>query len=146
MTDPISVTASIIGITAAGIKLSRELYTICDTIGSSQAQIEDLACDLASFTSIVNELEAIFKSPKPIHSDALKKSLSDVLDKCRSLFQKINRMIGRTESEGESTVRLKTRVAWVFRETKVRPIRASLESTKQTLGLMLHTLKFAADE
>jgi Fungal N-terminal domain of STAND proteins len=146
MADPVSIITTVSGVVAAGVKLSCALYNICDNIASSQDQIEDLASDLSDFTSVLNELGKIFEQPKRVYSDALTGSLADILDKCKRQFQQIRQMIGKTESETTSTNRFKVKVAWVFRETKVRALTARLDSTKLTLLVMLQTLKIAADE
>ena len=146
MADPVTIISTAAGITAACVKLSCALYNICDNIASSQDQIEELAGDLTDFASIVKELSKLLERPKRVYSDTLSSSLLEILEKCKSQFQKVRRMIGKTESETVSVIRFKSRVAWVFREAKVRALMARLDSTKLTLLVMLQTLKLAADE
>ncbi|KAI9721257.1 MAG: hypothetical protein M1812_002419 [Candelaria pacifica] len=144
MADPLSIASGVFGLATAGIKLSSALYDICETIGSAQEAIEDIASDLSLFIIIVSELEKIFDTPQRVYSDTLLKSISDICEKCKLLFRRINRMIGRTENVPQ--LQFKSKVAWVFREKKVRTVKASLDSLKSTLGLMLQTLKLARDQ
>lgn len=144
--DPVSLIASIAGITTAGIALSKSLYALYDGLESSQNEIADIASDLASFTVIVNELGAVFKSPKRVYSDALQQSLFDIIEKCRSLFLEIKRMIERAELGNKSKLSLGNHVKFVFRETKVRSITTRLETTKKTMSLMLLAIQMVADE
>lgn len=53
-------------------------------------------------------------------------------------------MIGKTADVPK--LRLKSKVAWIFRESKVKETRANLESLKSTLGLILHALRLVKDE
>lgn len=53
-------------------------------------------------------------------------------------------MIGKTADIPK--LGLKSKIAWVFRKSKVRETRANLESLKSTLGLILHVLRLVKDE
>ena len=146
MADPISIISGIVGITAAAIKLSTELYNLCDNITSSQNQIEDLAGDLTDFSLVVDELRRIFERRDQIGSRQLIESVKGVLDKCMDQFIEIRLMIGKAESESPSKTRLRIRVAWIFRQQKVQRIMSRLNANKSTLLLMLQTLQIASDK
>ena len=144
MADPISVASSIAGIVAGGVKLSTALYNICETIESAQEQVEDIASDLSFFIIVVDELGKIFAAPKRVYSDKLESSVLNIVQRCKHVFKKINGMIGKTA--GLQKMQLRSKVAWVFREEKVRSVKASLESLKSTLGLILQTLRLVKDQ
>ena len=144
MSDPLSIVAGAVGIVAAGVQLSSSLYIICEKIGTAQNDIENIASDLSFFVIVVDELGKIFKSPKKIFSQQLENSVRKTIERCRTLFKQIKHMIGKTADVPK--LRLKSKVAWVFRESKVKETRSNLESLKSILGLILHALRLVKDE
>lgn len=144
MADPLSVVATIFGLVGAGARLSTSLYDICETIGSAQEEVEEIAGDLSFFVVVVDELGKVFAAPKRIYSDKLESSVRDILKRCRHVFRKINRMIDRTA--GLPKLKLQSKVMWVFRKGKVLEVKANLESLKSTLSLILQTLKLVQQQ
>lgn len=143
MADPLSVTASVIFLVSVGVRLSTDLYDVCETVSSAQDDIEDIASDLTSFVVVLDELGKIFAAPERIYSDKLELNLLNIIKKCRHIFRQIDHMIKRTV--GATKMKLQSKFAWVFRKTKVQELKASLESLKLTIGLMLQTLKLVKD-
>ena len=123
---------------------SHRHYNICEKIATAQNDFENIASDLSFFVIVVDGLGKIFKSPKKILSQQLENSVRKIIERCRTLFKQIKHMIGKTADIPK--LRLKSKVAWVFRESKVKEARANLESLKSTLGLILHALRLVKDE
>ena len=144
MAEPFSIVTGVVGIVAAGVQLSSALYSVCEKIGNAQNSIENVASDLSFFVIVVDELGKIFASPEKLYSQELENGVRKVIERCRTLFKEINRMIGKTKSIENR--KLKAKVAWVFRESKVNETRANLESLKSTLGLILHALRLIKEE
>lgn len=138
MADPLSIASAVVGIVAAGLQLSSALYDICETIGSAQTQVEDIACDLNPLIAVVDELGRTFAAPDGIYSDVLVSSLKDVIEQFKRQFKTINHMIGRTS--GLPELQFRAKVAWVFREKKVKEVKAGLDSLKSTLSFILTAL------
>lgn len=138
MADPLSIASAVVGVVAAGIRLSSALYDICETIGSAQSQVEDIASDLNPLIAVVDELGRTFAVPDVTYSDILLSSLLDVIEQFKKQFKEINRMIGRTV--GLPELQLRAKVAWVFREKKVKAVKAGLDSLKSTLNFILTAL------
>ena len=144
MAEPFSIVTGVVGIVAAGVQLSSALYSVCEKIGNAQNSIENVASDLSFFVIVVDELGKIFASPEKLYSQELENGVRKVIERCRTLFKEINGMIGKTKSVEDR--RWRAKVAWVFRESKVKETRANLESLKSTLGLILHALRLMKEE
>ena len=56
MADPLSITASIIGIASAGIQLSTTLYSYTETVINADKNIREIARDLLITSSVITEL------------------------------------------------------------------------------------------
>lgn len=144
MADPLSIAVSVSSLVGVGLRLSTGLYHICETISSAQDDIEDIASDLTSFVVVIDELGKIFAAPGRLYSDTLESNLLNIIKKCRHVFRQINRMIEKTVSAAK--MKLQSKFAWVFRKTKVKELKASLDSLKLTMSLMLQTLKLVKDK
>ena len=59
MADPLSITASIIGIASAGIQLSTTLYSYTETVINADKNIREIARDLLITSSVITELDTL---------------------------------------------------------------------------------------
>ncbi len=144
MADPLSIAVSVASIVGVGVRISTGLYDICETISSAPDDIEDIASDITSLVVVVDELGKIFAAPGRVYSQKLESSLLNIIKRCRLVFREINRMTEKTI--GAEKMKLQSKIAWLFRKTKVQELKASLESLKSTMGLMLQTLRLVKDQ
>lgn len=141
MADPTTLVAGIFGVAAAGLKLATGLYEILDSYDGALDSIESIASDLSFFAVVLEELGGLLNVPasQNIASDRLVESIEAIMEKCKVLFKDINKMIFKTR--GSMRSKISQSIGWIFREKKVRTVKATLDSLKSTLGLMLQTLK-----
>ena len=59
MADPLSITASIVGIASAGIQLSTTLYSYTETVINADKNIREIARDLLITSSVITELDTL---------------------------------------------------------------------------------------
>lgn len=146
MSKPNIVAASVFGVASAGLRLASSLYDI--KIGSEGAQdsIESIASDLNFFAMVLEDLGHVLNAPssQSMVSERLLESIKQIIEKCKILFKDINRMIRKLN--GSKLVRLGQGIGWNFQEGRVKTLKATLDSLKSTLGLMLHTLKLRNTE
>lgn len=146
MADPLSITAGVVGVAAGGIALASRLHDLVDRFGGALADIEGIASELNFFSIVLDELSKILNVPasQQIASDQLMMSIREIMEKCKLVFKEINQMIAKANGAKKGGLaNFKTKVKWVFRDTRVRSVKATLESLKATLGLMLQTLRLA---
>jgi hypothetical protein len=141
MADSISVVTGIFGVASAGFKLATGLYDMLDRYEGAQGSIESIASDLNFFAVVLEELGGLLNVPasQNVASDRLLSSIGDIMEKCKLLFKDINKMIFR--ANGSKRSRIGQSISWIFREGKIRTVKATLDSLKTTLVLMLQTLK-----
>ena len=141
MADPLTVVTGILGVASAGLKLATGLYDILDRYEGAQDSIESIASDLNFFAVVLEDLGGLLNVPasQNVASDRLLRSIGDIMEKCKLLFKDINRMVFR--ANGSKRSKISQGIGWIFREGKVRTVKATLDSLKSTLGLMLQTLK-----
>lgn len=139
MADPLSITASIVSVASAGIKLTAALYTLVDSIRTANSEIELLTIEITVFSCTLDEVQACIERSSTLYSDNLISSLKKLLEACTRLYSDIEKIL-KTSSGGGSYLSLRN-LMWALRREKIRPIRLSLESLKTTLMVMLQTMK-----
>lgn len=140
MADPLSVIASVISVATAGIVIATTLHNLVDRFGTAFNDIEIISSDLNGFSIVLREVANKLNVPasQRIASDRLIDGLTKLMETCKVLFVDIRRMISKVY--GDKITQFKTKVRWIFRETRIRGIKATLECQKSTLNLMLHIL------
>jgi hypothetical protein len=53
MTDPLSIAGSVVGIAAAGIKVSISLFALAETVSTASDRVDSIANDVSSTCGIL---------------------------------------------------------------------------------------------
>lgn len=53
MTDPLSIAGSVVGIAAAGVKVSISLFALVETVSTASERVESIANDISSTCGIL---------------------------------------------------------------------------------------------
>lgn len=142
--------ASVIAIAQLGVNLSIGLYSIADTIGSANKDVRRIAKDIALFSAVLKDLGTTLERAKS--SGLYRKDAFDtaqaIVKECEVVFQEIQKkstMSTNVERPLERNIALPTleRLKWVFRKERVASLRASLESLKTTILILLHVMSIA---
>ncbi|KAF1983333.1 hypothetical protein K402DRAFT_177475 [Aulographum hederae CBS 113979] len=166
MADPISIVASIIGISSAGIKLSTTLYTYAETAFNADKALVDVARDVSLTSSVLGELGSILdiqesgegdgnekRKRKNALSPTALKSAGEAVEGCRKVFGEIEGVVGAMiggNGKGNGAKTGKTvkmgmakRLRWPLKEPRIRLLLGNLERLKTTLLLILNVLLYA---
>ncbi len=146
MVDPPSISSSVVGLATAGVILTSSLYNLCEIAGWSQDEIEGIAYDVSLFEVVADELGKILSGPLPrsIHSDKLEASLSGVVARCEIIYRHVFSVTELNLDLPEA--QLPQQLALAFKRVNVNEIRATLESLKLTMSLVLRTLRLFMDK
>ena len=144
----IGAIASIFGVIGAGAKLSIVLFDFASTIGSAGSEVRAIGTEISLFCSVLQQLElTLAKAQDRRYSISAIETTQEILDQCQTIFEDINSIIAGLQkqkpSSGEVSMDFKARLKWMFKKSQVQMHRATLESCKITLHLMLTTLEFA---
>ena len=135
--DGVSAAASVAGIAAAGIQLSKALHDVVITIKAGREEIRDIATNVSLLSSVLTELQDVLDREKIHFRPLLDDNARTIVSRCEIIFKDIEKhTVGR---HGKTTPRL----VWYFRRERAKPLRASLESLKSTLSILLHVIQLA---
>lgn len=130
--DPLSLLASIAGVTTAGIQLSKAIYDLVGNFRGAPSEVSDIARSISDLSRIFNEL---------------RRALRDGSDMCRkSLLRRVKSTIRRVYSIQNDIWDLidgvdgLARLKWIFRRSKVRDLLWRIESHKTGISMMLQII------
>ncbi|KAK0110480.1 hypothetical protein ONS96_002089 [Cadophora gregata f. sp. sojae] len=146
--DPLSIAASILGVSAAGFKIAQGLYNIASSIGSSGEEIRLFASDTDIFSHMLYSLSQTLESTaanSTSHSPRLLVTTEDAVKLCEQVLQpferiikRLNPLLVRFKESQRKLKQLGMRIRWVFREkSKVLFYQRMLNSLKSTLTCLL---------
>ena len=140
--------ASIIGIVRAGAKLSLLLLDFASSIGSAGAEVRSIGTEISLFCCVLKQLERTLTQAKNRrYSISAVETTQEILDHCRVIFKDLQIIFEEIQENkahsSETSIDFLGRIKWTLKRSKVQMHRATLESCKITLHIMLTTLEFA---
>ena len=135
--DGLSAAASVAGIAAIGLQLSKNLYEVIKTISSGKEEIRACADDIALLADVLDQLQEILNRDKLYFRLSLEEKTLTIVARCESLFKDIEKYTRNAKGIVPSNI------VWYFKRERVKPLRASLESLKTTLIVLLGVVQVA---
>lgn len=124
MADPLSITASIVGIVTLGFQVAKGLYQFADGIGSAGEEVRLYAGEINEFSRLLNHIRTqILESPDlPFDSRSFIRDVVDVCDKVLQPFHRLqntlNSFFTRFKQSPKKLQQFGFRVKWVFSSKK----------------------------
>ncbi|KAF2492949.1 hypothetical protein BU16DRAFT_529203 [Lophium mytilinum] len=150
MAELIGLTASIIGIAGAGVKLSTTLYTFAESSSRADQDITDIAGDVALTANVLDSVGNVLKEEdtRCLASKAALNDAENILKRCETVFGDIRQVVEKRTKigkDGKKSITTLGRLAWPLKEQRVELMRRRLDSLKTSLLLLLKVLSFAGD-
>ncbi|KAF2832706.1 hypothetical protein CC86DRAFT_401453 [Ophiobolus disseminans] len=147
--DPLSVTASIVGILAAAAKIGESLHGTISTAKDAPQVLTALDCEVREFQAALSSLQVLLldlSSASP-HRTALVQvdHLIATLTECVLTFSELETTIVPFASLRGPKVPLRTRLKWTRAESDCLKILERLQRHKSTISLMLNIFQCASD-
>ena len=135
--DGLSAAASVAGIAAVGVQLSKSLYDVITTINDGKEEIRDIADNVSLLAYVLEQLQDVLSREKLHFRPALEENANIIVSRCDSIFKDIKKHTRGSKGDTPS------KLVWYFKRSRVKPLRASLESLKSTLNILLHIIQLA---
>ena len=149
MTDPFSIIAGVVGVTAGAVKASQVLFQLVDDVRNAPQEVSAISCDAHAVYSIVYFLQMTLEADDVRHvlgTDILMtqmiKNLNRPLENCRIILDQLltriqNHLKAAKDAPGfrMSVIDLK----WsLYTKNEVLGLMSRLEATKATLDSALN--------
>lgn len=143
MAELVGLITGIGSMIAMAIKISATMFTIADELSTAGAQIRAIATDTRAMALVLHNLKAILKRDMRKINIEAKEVLKASMDLCATEMQNMDKHLKPLCGSGEGQkMDLKQKAMWLFAKTKISTTKASLDSMKLTLGLLLGTLEY----
>jgi hypothetical protein len=144
----IGAIASIVGVAGAGAKLSLVLFQFASIVGSARMEVERVGTEISQFCAVLTQLRSTLKKVRARRfSISAISTTQDILERCQKIFKEIEDIVAPLQRSAgnskETSVDLVARVKWTFKRSKVQVLQKTLESSKNSLQLMLQVLDLA---
>ncbi|KAI0423059.1 hypothetical protein F5X98DRAFT_369074 [Xylaria grammica] len=134
--DPLSVIASIAGVSTAGIALSRAIYDTIASMRNAPKEICDIAKGLYDLSFILRELRRVLKDGQDIYRRKLIKRVASAIKRVGRVQREIEDLLDITGIGGT--------LNWLFRKSKIQGLLYTIESYKTGINMILQTMMLAA--
>ena len=144
--DPLSVSASIIGVLGAAAKVSSVLTTFVQSVRGAPKLAQNVLSDVNGVSAVLTQLQ-LFLLGKTIPSKSgaslvLVEQVIVALQESVKVFSELEDALGTSARDGDMS--LLDRVKWTMKESKIADIQERLQRSKSTLFEMLTVLQWFA--
>lgn len=137
--DPLSVSASIIGITTAAIQVSRLLKTFIDGANGASASARGVLMEITGIYACLHQLQDFLltsdEATRSRRSLILIEQVIVIFTDCVSVFSELEQTLESLKTGDH--MRTLDRLKWSSKETAISKILARLQASKASLNFML---------
>jgi hypothetical protein len=143
--DPLSVSASIIGVLTAAAKVSSVLITFVQNTKAVPKLAQTVLADINSLSAVLSHLQTyllgVVTPSKPRASLILVEQVVVTLAECVTTFSELEDLLGTSQHNAMGVL---DRMKWVMKESEVSDVQRRLQSNKSSWTLMLTILQWFA--
>ena len=120
MSDPLSISAALLGIAATGFAIAKGLYRLADAIGSTGEEIRIYAYEIKGFSRLVDiiKIELLDASITSLYDTFI---FEDIVVVCNGILEPFNRLrsllttiISRVRPSPFNFSKFRIKVQWIF--------------------------------
>lgn len=133
--DPLSLIASIAGISQAGASLSKAIYGLVSSARGAPKEVADIARGIADLSTILRELRRVLREGLSLYSRKLLRHIRSAMKRIAKVHGSISDLI----DVGSGVGRLK----WAFRRSTSVQLLSQIEAHKSAINMVLQTMMLA---
>ncbi|KAI0451939.1 hypothetical protein F5B21DRAFT_485137 [Xylaria acuta] len=133
--DPLSIIASIAGISTAGISLSRAIYDAISSVRNAPKDVSRIAKGLCDLSFTLRELRQVLRDGKDIYRRKLIRRVASAIKRVGRVQREIEGLLDATGSLAK--------LRWAFRKSKTMELLYAIESHKTGINMILQTMMLA---
>jgi len=156
--DPLSIAASVVGITAAGMQAAVKLWALAEKVATASEKVKSVGNDISITCAVLRQMGELIK-PRYDAQGTLRSvfnygALNDIwhaLRRCESFFTEIQTLLSRAFAKvgNRPVLQSKVKLSWVektkwpFLQPQFDELRNDLRGTKVDLVLMIGVANLA---
>ena len=140
--DPLSIAASIIGITTAAIQASRLLKTFVDGPGQASTSARSVLREVSGIYACLQQLQGFLlgreEAARSRRSLIMIEQIVFIFTDCVSVFSELEQTLDSIQAAEH--MRVLDRLKWSIKENAISKLLIRLQSTKASMSFMLNIL------
>lgn len=144
--DPLSVSASIIGILGASAKVSSVLVAFVQSTKAAPKLAQTVLSEVNGLSAILTQLQTYLLGTASLSKSRASLILVEqvivTLTECVTTFSELENALGTSRNDVDMGTL--DRIRWAMKESKISDIQGRLQSNKASLTLMLTILQWYA--
>lgn len=143
MAEIVGLVTGIGTIVATAFTIAKTVSTVANDLGTAGSQIKAIATDTKAIAFVLRDLKRrVIKNSRRFDGEA-KSVLKETVALCTSEIENMRtHLLPLFQSTEGRKMEFRQRARWLFAKSKVSTTKASLDSMKVTLGLLLHTIEY----
>ncbi|KAI1803259.1 ankyrin [Daldinia bambusicola] len=139
MADPLSMAASVVGVTGLAVSTARALISLIQEMADAPQEMLHIRRDVQNLSAVLESIQDMCAKYDIKSEDlALEKSLAECTDLCQDSMQSIYTLIEPLRGTGRrSPIK---RVGWVMRKGEVKALRERLQEGKASLNITISVI------
>ncbi|KAK8076247.1 hypothetical protein PG994_003519 [Apiospora phragmitis] len=133
--DPLSVIASIAGISQAGTALSKAIFKIVFAVRNAPKEAHNIAKAVGDLSIALGELRRILRDGRNIIKRRLLRRVSSAVRRIRDVHGEIETLLNVATGAA--------RLAWAFRRSKCSALLQQIDGYRVGINMILHTITLA---
>ncbi|KAK8004509.1 GTP-binding protein [Apiospora arundinis] len=133
--DPLSVIASIAGISQAGVSLSRGIFNLLSALRHAPKEAYDVAKTISDLSIVLSELRRVLRDGRDIIKRKLLRRVASAMRRIRRIHEEIGTLIQVADGAA--------RFLWAFRRSKCAVLLQKIESFQVGINLILQIILLA---
>ena len=139
--DPLSVSASIVGLLSAATAITKSVTGFVESIKDAPKSTQNVLSEVADIRNCLLQLQSFLlgmnKASASRTSLLMVEQILVTLTGCVTTFSELDEMLDSVIRVEQSAI---DKIKWVSKEKKISKLLLRLQSAKTSLGLMLTTL------
>ena len=141
--DPLSISASIVGLCVAAVQVSHLLRDFVDNTRQAPKTARQTLMETTGIYVCLNQLDSFLsgkqKAARSRRSLIMVEQVIIILTDCVSIFSELEQVIDTLKAD-EGPMRVVDRMKWSFKEKALTKLLTRLQGSKTSLSLMLTIL------
>jgi hypothetical protein len=138
--DPLSIIASVVGVSTTATQLSSALYSISNRVLNAPKEISQLAMELALISQVTRQLGVSLEGSKKLFKADLFDVTKQIIEHFQTVQNEIHSIILNVNESGKSR-----RLNWLFTHSAVKKMLLKMQSLQQLVLLAVSTIQVAIE-
>ena len=145
MADPLSISASVLGVAGAGLAVASSIVKLVDTWKGAPQELIFLGRQIKNNATLLSSVLRSLKKHESLFKDEFEVMLRDLGWRFK-LIQKIAKKLTKGSDDAEGKRGILRRISWMVQHHRLKDLKEKLEALKLWLQLIVSVINLAESQ